>query len=1090
MTPGRSFSLALSAVLCLSLVTGPALAQAQQPTRDQQFDELQKQIDALKKKLEELRVAGTTAPVVSIPTGAVPDDWIKSLTWRSIGPASMGGRIVAISVYEADPTIFYIATASGGLLKTINNGITFEHQFDREATVSLGDVCVAQSDPNIVWVGTGEANPRNSVSHGDGVYKSTDGGKTWKNMGLTKSFQIGKILIHPKDPNTVYCGALGRLYGPNEERGLFKTTDGGKTWNKVLHIDSKTGIIDMRMSPADPETLIVAAYDRQRDEFDTHPGDPVMPDGYDSYDPIRKWGPGAGLYKTSDGGKTFRKLAKGLPTCQMGRIGLDWYRKDPKVVYAVIDTEKIGMTSAPAAAAQTPYLGVVSEDADAGARLREITANSPAAKAGLQAGDIVLGWGGATILSQAQLLAQIDKAKVGDKVTLRVARKREIKEIVVILQKRDEPAVAGTNPQRPFSFMYGGQRENAQDRQGPEGYQYGGVYRSTDAGESWTRINSVNPRPMYFSQIRVDPSDDKFIYVLGVDLYRSKDGGKTFTADGNREVHPDQHALWIDPRDGRHMIVGCDGGFYQTFDRMANWDFLNNVAIGQFYHVCVDTRQPYRVYGGLQDNGTWGGPSRSLRAPGFGFQAGPPRGPTNDDWLLVGGGDGFVCRVDPNDPDTVYWEYQDGSMFRRDLRTNVDTLIRPRSPEPTIQINWKAPFLVGFGPFPLVAYMPNLVKRVVPYRFNWNTPYILSHQNSKIFYAAGNHVFRSINRGADLRPISPEITRTKTGSATALAESPRTPEVLYVGTDDGYLWVTRDAGKTWTNITANVGLPGPRWVSSIEPSRYVEARCYATFDAHRSNDDEPYVYVTEDYGQTWKSLRANLPSGSTRVLREDLENSSLLFLGTEFAAWVSTNRGASWTRLNNNLPTVAVHEFAIHPTAGEMVAATHGRSLWVLDITPLRGMTVDALKAPGYLYPPNTVVRWRSESERNSPYGVGARRFVGQNPPAGAQIYYSLTKKAAKVELKVVDYLGKTVMELGTRKEPGLHRITWPLLRSSAKPAAGSVPAGFMPPGSQVPPGMYRVVLTVDGQEYTQGIKVEADPVLSGSGAVTEGPEN
>jgi photosystem II stability/assembly factor-like uncharacterized protein len=1043
----------------LSLVTVlPGLSYSQEPSREQQLNDLQKQIDTLNKKLEELRRTPATGPTTSTDGGLNPE-WVKELAWRSIGPASMGGRIVALAVYEADPCIYYVATASGGLLKTVNNGVTFQHQFDHESTVSIGDVCVAPTDPNVVWVGTGEANPRNSVSFGDGVYKSTDGGKSWKNMGLKKSFQIGKIIIHPKNPNIVYVGALGRLYGPNEERGLFKTVDGGTTWQKILYVDDKTGIIDMRMSPADPETLIVATYERQRDGFDTHPFEVGLAEGYDSYDPIKKWAPGTGLYKTTDGGKTFHKLTKGLPTCLIGRIGLDWYRKDPKTVFAIIDSEKIGMGPAPGQGGG-PYLGVDGQDADAGAKLTKILAGSPAEKAGLQVGDIIVLLDSQPILSFRQLAQAVGGHKVGDKLTVKAARNHEAKEFALVLAQLPTPPAA---TKRPFNSFYGGQRENAQNQQGPEGYQNGGVYKSMDGGESWTRLNSVNPRPMYFSQIRVDPTDDKYLYVLGIELYRSSDAGKTFRPDGGREVHPDQHTLWIDPKDGRHMIVGCDGGFYVTYDRMANWDFLNHMAIGQFYHVSLDNRKPYNIYGGLQDNSSWGGPSRTLRR----------LGPINEDWILLGAGDGFVCQVDANDPDVVYWEFQDGNMFRRNLRTGHTIQIHPSTPPPAlIQLDAKQPFLAWASPVPVMPLLPNPVRIQQFYRFNWNTPYILSSHNSHIFYAGGNHVFRSLKQGEDLRSISPEITRTKVGTATALAESPRNPEVVWAGTDDGYLWVTRDGGVHWTNVTAHVGLPGPRWVASIECSRFLDGRAYVAFDGHRSDDDEPYVYVTEDFGQTWKSLRADLPAGSSRVLREDVANSNLLFLGTEFAVWVSTNRGGSWTRLNSNLPTVAVHELAIHPTAGEMVAATHGRSLWVLDVTPLRQMTAETLKAKAYLYQPNTAVRWRYEPDHHSPYGVGMRRFVGENPPQGTQIYYSLTQKADKLSLKIVDYGGKTVRELRGPVTPGLHKISWNLSRFA---------------GGMAPAGTYRAVLSVDGQEFSQSIVVENDPVVPNA-AVTPPP--
>jgi photosystem II stability/assembly factor-like uncharacterized protein len=639
-----------------------------------------------------------------------------------------------------------------------------------------------------------------------------------------------------------------------------------------------------------------------------------------------------------------------------------------------------------------------------------------------------------------------------------------------------------------------------QDQQGPNSHEYGGVYKSTDGGESWTRINSVNPRPMYFSQVRVDPTDEKYLYVLGVQLFRSADGGKTFRSDV-RGFHADQHALWIDPKDGRHMILGTDGGHYVTYDRMANWDHHNHAAIAQFYHVAVDSRPKYRAYGGLQDNGSWGGPSR---VPGS-------TGPINEDWISIGGGDGFVCRVDPNDPDQIYWESQNGNFGRRNLRTGEAARIQPPRQEGR------------------------------RYRFNWNSPFILAHQNSRIYYCAGNYVFRSLDRGNDLQVISPEITRTERGSATALSESPRNPNVLYVGTDDGLLWVTRDGGKEWKNITANVNLPGPFWVATIEASRFAEGRAYVVFDGHRSDNDDPHVYVTEDFGQSWRSLRANLPLGSSRVLREDLENRDLLYLGTEFGAWVSLNRGESWVKLNNNLPTVAVHEFAQHPTAGEMVAATHGRSLWVLDVTPLRQTTAEVLKGKAHLYRPATAVRWRPEPRR----GGTNRRFVGENPRTGAQVYYALPSKADKVSLKIVDYTGKTVRELEARSEPGLHRVSWDLAQTPERSAdragtgggrgtggrggsgrgtggraegatergTGEQPTATATPGQTrggpgsgqqggtggrfggtqggppAPAGMYRVVLVVDGQEYSQGLRVEADPTAPAGAVLVEEEE-
>jgi photosystem II stability/assembly factor-like uncharacterized protein len=1051
--------------------------------------------------------------------GALPSDWVPALSWRCIGPANMGGRIVALSVFEADPSTYWVATASGGLLKTTNNGVSFEHQFDREATVSIGDVCVAPSDRNIVWVGAGENNPRNSVSWGDGVYKSTDGGKTWKNMGLKKSFQIGKILVHPANPDVVYVGALGRLYGASEERGLYKTTNGGKSWERVLYIDDKTGVIDMRMSPADPETLLVAAWERQRDGFDSFMGEPIA-DGYDGYDPIKKWGKGGGIYRTTDGGKTFKKATDGLPAGATGRIGLDWYRKDPKIVFAIVDCEKIGMGTAPKVVAGaslglvgfdpedakgvrvtevTPrgpadaaglkpgdevlaidgkavgnyreligdvgahkpgdkvkvkylrdnettevevtlsarqgggggrfgggaYLGLQGEDAgdDKGAKLEEVTADGPAARAGLKAGDVIRKVGDKEVKNYEGLLEVARAARPGDKVKVEVVRGKDPMTLELTYGERPGRGAGGPGTRsanRPNGATYAGQAANVQDDQGAGGHEYGGVYKSTDAGLTWTRINSINPRPMYFSQVRVDPSDDKYLYVLGVSLSTSNDGGKTFrTAASRAGIHADQHALWIDPKDGRHQLIGCDGGYYATYDRGVNWDHLNHMAIGQFYHVAVCSKRPYWVYGGLQDNGSWGGPSVGLRGTG----------PINEDWIPVGGGDGFVCRIDPNDADLVYAESQGGAMLRYNLRTGERSSIRPARPE-----GGRA------------------------HRFNWNTPFILSSHNSHIFYCGGEYVFRSVKQGDDLHVISPEITRTKRGSATALSESPRNPDVLWAGTDDGALWVTRDGGKNWSNVSDKVGLPGPRWVATIEASRFATGRAYVAFDGHRSDDDEPHVYVTEDYGQSWKSLRAELPTGSTRCLREDVEKENVLYLGTEFSVYASIDRGGSWTRINGNLPTVAVHEIAVHPTAGEIVAATHGRSLWVLDVTALRQITPDKIKGKPALYRPNTVTRWPAQPGR----GRSGRRYVGDNPRPGAHIYYSLPARAEKASLRIVDIDGAEVNRLTASASAGLHRVAWDLTRAEGRRG--------------VPAGAYRVVLTLDGVEQGQSFRVEGDP--------------
>ncbi len=1015
-------------------------------------------------------------------TRELDPSWLGALKWRTIGPSSAGGRIVDLAVVESSPGTYYVGTASGGVFKTTNNGITFTPVFDQAGSLCIGDVAVAPSNPDVVWVGTGENNARNSVSWGDGVYKSTDGGKTWQHVGLKESFQIGRIVIHPKNPDVVFVGALGRLWGTNAERGVFKTTDGGKTWEKVLYVDEKTGCIDLAMSPDDPNDLLAAMYERQRDEFD-------------GGDPAKKWGAGSGLYRTTDGGKTWKRMTKGLPTVKYGRIGISWYQKNPKVVFAIIETEKIGTGPQTAGGA---YMGIQGDDAEGGVKL-EVLSNGPAERAGLKDGDIVIEFDGKKVSSYNDLTAQIRAHKPEEKVKVKVKRGEQTLEMEVTLGAR--PAQGGQTASAIAASM-GGQQPNVQDRQGKDGFETGGVYKSTDGGESWTRVNSLNPRPFYFSKIRVDPSDDRYVYVLGISLYASEDGGKTFRSDAGRSVHSDHHAMWIDPRDGRHIILGCDGGLYETHDRTQHWEHVNNLPLAQFYHVAVDSRRLYRVYGGLQDNGSWGGPS-ALR--GF-------RGPIADDWIAVGGGDGFVCQVDRDDPDLVYYESQYGRMGRVNVRTGERGTIQP----PPVQGQ--------------------------RYRFSWKTPFILSSFNSRIFYCAGNYVFKSLDRGNKLRAISPEITRTNRGTATALAESPLNPDVLYVGTDDGYLWVTQNGGHNWTNLADNLkdALPHPWRVSAIEASRFKEGKAYVSLDRHFYDDDAPYVFVTEDFGKTWKPLRNNLPAsaGSAKTIREDLKNSNLLFVGAEFGAWVSIDGGSNWTKLNNNMPPVAVHEFAIHPTAHELVAATHGRGIWIMDVTPLRQLTDKVLTAKASLFAPKPAVMWAGMVGRRI---SGDKRFVGENPTPGATLYFTLTEKAQKVNLKIVDTDGKTVREFVTPNDAGLHRVVWDLRRArsgggsgvnldeifnryddnkdgvlngeeiadapiaallrrmgvnpegeirrdtlerSLQAAASRAPA--TPFGQAVTAGKYRVVLTVDDKEFTVDLTVERDPDFPDSPTLLE----
>ncbi len=851
---------------------------------------------------------------------------IKDFKWRNIGPSNMQGRISDIKALDNDFTTVLLAGASGGVWKSTNAGTTWEPIFDKYGSASIGDTAFFQKDPNIIWVGTGEECPRNSVAWGDGVYKSTDGGKTFTRMGLETTQAIGRVITHPSDPDTVYVAAAGHTWGTTGDRGLFKTVDGGKTWQKLtngLPNDGKTGAIDLVMDPSNANVLYVSFWQRLR-----------QPWRFDS------GGPNGGIYKTVDGGKTWKKLVKGLPTGDLGRIGIAIARNNPKVL-----------------------------------------------------------------------------------------------QIIVEASFHPSPGGRGGEGQQPAGTDYADMTKLGS-----------GIYRSEDGGESWVFMNRTNTRPFYYSHIYLNPVDDKIVYVAATNLSYSEDKGKTFRGIGG--LHPDFHTMWFDPNNKNRFYVGQDGGAALTYDHGKTWVFYDNLCLGQFYAVSADMRDPYFVYGGLQDNGTWGGPSMSREGSIL-----------TDFWFNIGGGDGFHTQNDPTDWRTVYGESQGGSASRTNVETRQSSGISPRGQNILNYAEYYpaaaaaqaqggrggAPGQGGRGGAPV----PAGGRGRSPIRFNWSTPILISPHNPRTIYMGSNHVFRSLDRGDHWQIISPDLTTNNpekydrpsggltsenTGAEThctiiTIAESPITPGLIWVGTDDGNVQLTRNAGATWTNVRDNVpDVPQGLWVSRVEASHFNDGTCYLTFDGHRSDNFKPYVFKTTDYGKTWTNIVANLPDGQpVYVIREDPKNRNLLFLGTEFAVYYSRNSGGTWTNMSLNMPTVAFHDLLIHPRDNDLIAATHGRGLWILDdISALEQTTDTVADSDAYLYDNKRPGTQWLRIQRGG-YGRGDLFFRGENPPQGGLIHYYLKAgPSSPVTLEITDPTGqrKTVFVLDDAG-PGINRIAW-----------------------------------------------------------------
>ena len=823
----------------------------------------------------------------------------EKLHFRSIGPATMSGRVADLAVYEANPAVYYVGTAHGGVFKTTSNGAMFTPLFQNEGLISVGDITISQKDPNLVWVGAGESNNRQSTSWGGGVYKSTDGGKTWQHMGLKESKHINRIVINPNNNDIVLVAATGALYGPGGDRGVYKTTDGGRTWKQVLKVDDDTGANDLVMSSTDPNVLYASTYQRRRSACCMNGG-----------------GPGSGVWKSTDGGETWSRLSgNGWPAGPLGRIALDAFRKNHNIVYATVE--------GPAGRGQQPQ-----GDAAPGAA----PAPSPTA--------------------QQQLIT--------------------------------------------------------------------GLYRSDDGGSSWKKVSSINPRPMYFSQVLIDPTNADRVYMGGVGMQMTVDGGKTFSTDAAMAIHDDIHAIWVNPANPDHIVIGGDGGVAHSYDMSKTWTFIPNIPAGLFYHVSFDMEQPYNICGGMQDNYNWCGPSASRHN----------RGIFNYDWFQIQGGDGFFAVPDLKDSRIIYTESQDGNIIRRNKITGESKNIRPTA-----------------------ANVVNYTKDD-QYRFHWDTPILLSPHDPTVLIVAANKVFKSTDRGDSWTAISPDLTTNtnrndivtmglKNSETTiarndgisqwpaiiTLAESPRQAGVFYTGTDDGVVSVTKDGGKTWTNVTKNIpGFPQDAYVSEVVPSRYDAGTVYVTVANYRQNDYKPYVWVSNDFGATFRSINNNLAGEVVRTLTEDHKNPDVLYLGTETGIMLTLDRGQSWRRLKANLPTVRVDEITLHPRDNAMLVATHGRSLFVLDhLEPIQQYKAAQVVAQAKLFDVPSALQWKSKDDRNDEFW-GHQFFVGENPPVDATISFFAKDKLNDVKVRISDVAGKQIRTITVpeaKRVAGINTVCW-----------------------------------------------------------------
>jgi photosystem II stability/assembly factor-like uncharacterized protein len=878
--------------------------------------------------------AAFAATTANKPAAEKPKDVFAQLKFRNLGPAIAGGRVAAVAGVPGNPQVYYVGAAGGGVFKTSDGGLNWEPVFKHASTSSIGAIAVAASNPNLVWVGTGEANIRNDVIPGAGVYLSTDAGKTWRSMGLKNVGQIGRIVIDPHDPNHVVVAALGHEWGPNPDRGVFVTTDGGKSWRKALYVDDHTGAIDVVMQPGNGQVLFAATWQAGRQPWALHDG-----------------GPGSGVWRSTDGGETWKRLREGLPTGTIGRIGLAIAPSDPQRVYALLE------------------------------------------------------------------------APIGK----------------------------------------------------------GSLFVTDDLGDHWHQVSdnhAYNVRGFYFTTLEVAPDDPDRVYFLGFQLAESDDGGKTAHVI-DEAVHVDHHAMWIDPTNPKRMIQGNDGGAYLSLDGGKSWRFLDGLPIEQAYMVAADTRSPYTLCTGLQDNSGWCGPSSTLADNVV----------SGEDWFTVVGGDGEYTVPAPSDPNIIYADAEDGAITRFDRKTKQSLFIMP--------------YLHGPG---FVNDLPTYAQKI---RFNWTPPIAVDPRDANTVYIGGNVLLRSTDGGLSWKTISPDLTRNDrskqqnsggpihydlSGAETydtllSIQVAQSDPQVIWVGSDDGLVSVTRDGGNSWSKVTPP---HAPAWarVYQIDVSPSDPGTAYVAIDAHELGDNKPYAYATTDYGHSWHSIGGGLPAdASVMVVRAYPDDSQVLAAGTMRGVWISRDGGKRWTQLKSNLPTVPV--FDLKFVRGDLVLATHGLGLWVLNhFAAVAQLDPDAVPGQVKLFTPGTGVQYQRWSR-----GEGAEpSFVTPNAPDGVVIDYSLPKKLeadkkqkalhqTPVKIEIRDGGGELIATRYGESQYGVNRYVWDMRYDAAtrtdfeaQPLEGKPPAWAQPVGPEVLPGTYSVSVTVDGHTETANAHVLADP--------------